>query len=137
MSDGPRHRSDSPTAKIPAAPNGPGAPAPRRQAPPDDRLTAIIPPVRDDTAPILRDPIEAVKAALDGTPPPPVPPPPPAHGRPPAGGDGGAPPPPKFSQQISWKWVRRSLYLAAVVLIVLPILTFGMAYLIVDVPQAG
>ncbi len=50
-----------------------------------------------------------------------------------------APPPPKprFSQQISWKWVRRSLYLAAVVLIVLPMLTFGMAYLIVDVPQPG
>ena len=31
--------------------------------------------------------------------------------------------------------MRRSLYLAAVVLIVLPIVTFGMAYLIVDVPS--
>ncbi len=33
--------------------------------------------------------------------------------------------------------MRRSIYLAAVVLIVLPLLTFGMAYLIVDVPQPG
>lgn len=33
--------------------------------------------------------------------------------------------------------MRRSLYLAAAVLIVLPIVTFGMAYLIVDVPKPG
>ena len=39
--------------------------------PPDDRRTAVLPPVRDDTPPHLRDPIDAVKAALDGTPPPP------------------------------------------------------------------
>ncbi|TGD84744.1 penicillin-binding protein [Mycolicibacterium sp. CH28] len=109
---------------------------PRRQVPPDDRLTAIIEPIRDDTVPLLRDPIDVVKRALDGTSPPKAPPPPPPRG----GGPGGGPPPakpPSFSQQISWKWVRRSLYLAAVVLIVLPIMTFGMAYLIVDVPQPG
>jgi membrane peptidoglycan carboxypeptidase len=103
--------------------------------PPDDRLTSIIAPVRDDTAPLLRDPVDVVKAALDGTPPPKPPPP-----RPPrTGGPGGRPPfrPPSFSQQINWKWVRRSLYLAAVVLIVLPLITFGMAYMIVKVPQPG
>ncbi|HTY26751.1 MAG TPA: transglycosylase domain-containing protein, partial [Mycobacterium sp.] len=112
--------------------------APRRQVPPDDRLTTLIEPVRDDTEPLPRDPIDLVKAALDGAPPSKLPPPPPTL--PTGGGPGGTPPPPqppRFSQQISWKWVRRSIYLAAVVLIVLPILTFGMAYLIVDVPQPG
>ncbi|WP_275564583.1 transglycosylase domain-containing protein [Mycolicibacterium crocinum] len=105
--------------------------------PPDDRLTSIIEPIRDDTAPPLRDPVDVVKAALDGTPPPKLPPPPPRTGGP--GGPGGRPPfkPPTFSQQINWKWVRRSLYLAAVVLIVLPLITFGMAYMIVKVPQPG
>ncbi len=144
MSGGPRHSAESPTTKIPVS-DGSGARAatesasaltpPRRQVPPDDRLTTLIEPVRDDTAPLPRDPIDLVKAALDGTPPAKPPPPPPTTG----GGSGGTPPPPKpsFSQQISWKWVRRSLYLAAVVLLVLPALTFGMAYLIVDVPQPG
>nr|WP_272938291.1 transglycosylase domain-containing protein [Mycolicibacterium sphagni] len=94
-------------------------------------------PVRDDTTPLLRDPIDVVKAALDGTPPPKFPPPPPP--RPTGGGPGGPPPPPTptFSQQINWKWVRRSLYLCVVVLVVLPIVTFGMAYMIVKVPQPG
>ncbi|WP_431234373.1 transglycosylase domain-containing protein [Mycolicibacterium psychrotolerans] len=108
--------------------------------PPDDRLTSIIEPVRD-TPPLLRDPVDVVKAALDGTPPPKLPPPPPPPPRRPggSGGPGGPPPfkPPSFSQQVNWKWVRRSLYLAAVVLIVLPLITFGMAYLIVKVPQPG
>ncbi|MCI4674045.1 transglycosylase domain-containing protein [Candidatus Mycolicibacterium alkanivorans] len=100
-----------------------------RQVPPDDRLTTLI-------EALPRDPIDLVKAALDGTPPPKLPPPPPPP--PTRGGPGGPPPkPPKLSQQISWKWVWRSIYLAAVVLIVLPMLTFGMAYLIVDVPQPG
>ncbi|OYN75437.1 transglycosylase domain-containing protein [Mycolicibacterium sphagni] len=116
---------------------GPPRTAPRRQVPPDDRLTSIIEPVRDDTTPLLRDPIDVVKAALDGTPPPKFPPPPPP--RPTGGGPGGPPPPPTptFSQQINWKWVRRSLYLCVVVLVVLPIVTFGMAYMIVKVPQPG
>ncbi|BBX10882.1 transglycosylase domain-containing protein [Mycolicibacterium aichiense] len=105
--------------------------------PPDDRLTSIIEPVRD-TPPLLRDPVDVVKAALDGTPPPKLPPPPPRRPGG-SGGPGGPPPfkPPTFSQQVNWKWVRRSLYLAAVVLIVLPLITFGMAYLIVKVPQPG
>jgi membrane peptidoglycan carboxypeptidase len=131
---------EPPTAKIPIAGDGnvpgPSRSAPRRQVPPDDRLTSIIEPVRDDTTPLLRDPVDVVKAALDGTPPPK--PPPPRRGGGPAG-PGGPPPfkPPTFSQQINWKWVRRSLYMAAVVLIVLPLVTFGMAYMIVKVPQPG
>ena len=144
-SGGPRHSAESPTTKIPvsdgsgtpaATESAPPLPPPRRQAPPDDRLTTLIEPVRDHTEPLPRDPIDLVKAALDGTPPAKPPPPPP---RATGGGSGGTPPPPtpRFSQQISWKWVRRSLYLAAVVLLVLPVLTFGMAYLIVDVPQPG
>lgn len=140
--------SESPTTKIPVAgasgSPGPARTAPRRQVPPDDRLTSIIPPVRDDTVP-LRDPIDAVKAALDGTPPPkfPPPPPPPRSGGPSGPSGPGGPPPPKspkppsFSQQINWKWVRRSLYLCVVVMIVLPLITFGMAYMIVKVPQPG
>ena len=40
-------------------------------------------------------------------------------------------------QQINWKWVRRGLYATVAALIVLPIVTFGMAYLIVDVPKPG
>jgi membrane peptidoglycan carboxypeptidase len=95
-------------------------------------MTMIIPPVRDDTEPLLRDPIEAVKAALDGTPPSP-----PGRDLPP-GAAGGPPPPPHGRvQQVNWKWVRRALYMAAAVVVLLPILTFGMAYLIVDVPKPG
>ena len=45
-----------------------GSPRQRSTVPPDDRLTTILPPVRDDTPHQLRDPIEAVKAALDGRP---------------------------------------------------------------------
>ncbi|SBS76142.1 Penicillin-binding protein 1A [uncultured Mycobacterium sp.] len=93
-------------------------------------------PIRDDTVP-LRDPIDVVKAALDGTPPPKFPPPPPPPPR--SGGPGGPPPPkpPSFSQQVNWKWVRRSLYIAVVLVVVLPMITFGMAYMIVKVPQPG
>ena len=40
-------------------------------------------------------------------------------------------------EQINWKWVRRGLYATIAALIVLPIVTFGMAYLIVDVPKPG
>lgn len=145
--------------------------------PPDDRLTTILPPVVDERSQRLRDPIEAVKAALDGTPPPSPPPrrpsrdpveqvkaaldgtPPPRRrdrelglgGRPPGGGPPG-PPPRKPGQpnwdwlrqldwtwlrRINWLWVRRGLYVAAVVLLLLPIVTFAMAYFIVDVPKPG
>ena len=117
-------------------------PAPPRRPliPPDDRRTAVIPSVRDDTRP-LRDPIEVVKAALDGTPPPPKPPPP-GPPRRPLGGGGGGPsgrPPRRLPamEQINWKWVRRGLYVTIAALIVLPIVTFGMAYMIVDVPKPG
>ncbi|MBI3693149.1 MAG: hypothetical protein HY239_21445, partial [Mycolicibacterium aromaticivorans] len=75
-------------------------------------MTSIIEPVRD-TPPSLRDPVDVVKAALDGTPPPKLPPPPPPRRPGGSGGPGGPPPfkPPTFSQQVNWKWVRRSLYL--------------------------
>ncbi|MEV3903785.1 transglycosylase domain-containing protein [Mycobacterium sp. NPDC050551] len=98
-------------------------------------MTAVLPVVRAG-APPTRDPIDAVKAALDGTPPPP---PPRRRGR--GSGDGPSDPPPggtpNWRQQINWKWVRRGLIVAAAVLILLPLITFGMAYLIVDVPKPG
>ncbi|MGB3485638.1 MAG: transglycosylase domain-containing protein, partial [Mycobacterium sp.] len=98
------------------------------------RPTSIIPPVRDSTPdPRLRDPIDVVKAALDGTPPPP--PPPAGRTGGPAGGGGDKPP--RKPSQINWKWVRRSLYACAAVLILLPLVTFGMAYFIVEVPKPG
>jgi membrane peptidoglycan carboxypeptidase len=84
--------------------------------------------VHDVPDPRLRDPIDVVKAALDGTPPPKPP-----RGGPPTGGGGG----PKKPSQINWKWVRRGLAACAAVLILLPLVTFGMAYFIVDVPNPG
>jgi membrane peptidoglycan carboxypeptidase len=83
--------------------------------------------VSEDTAP-LADPIDEVKAALDRTPPRPPP-------RPPGGGRPPPPPPPRH--KINWKWVRRGLIIGIVAIVVLPIVTFAMAYLIVDVPQPG
>lgn len=139
-SDDASGKHEAPTTKFSIAgasdSSGPTRSAPRRQVPPDDRLTSIMEPIRDDTVP-LRDPIDVVKAALDGTPPPKFPPPPPPPPR--SGGPAGPPPPkpPSFSQQVNWKWVRRSLYIAVVLLIVLPMITFGMAYMIVKVPQPG
>jgi membrane peptidoglycan carboxypeptidase len=109
-------------------------PPSRTAVPPDARPTAIIPPVRDDFDPRLRDPIDAVKAALDGTPPPKPPTGPP---RPPGGGGGGDGSRPNPLDRVNWKWVRRAVYACAVVLVVLPIITFGMAYFIVDVPKPG
>ena len=135
----------------------------RRRVPPDDRLTTIIPAVRDGasrdtikevraaldsgppTKPLEPDPIEAVKAALNGPPPPK----PPRGDRP-----HGAGPPPRrrpprsplaglpelnwdWIHRVNWRWVRRGLYVTAAVVLVLPIVTFAMAYLIVDVPKPG
>ncbi|MGB0878052.1 MAG: transglycosylase domain-containing protein [Mycobacterium sp.] len=105
---------------------------------PDDRHTAVIPPVRGEPPAHLRDPIDAVKRALDGTPakqepPKPPPPPPPSGGGPTGEGPSDGTPGP----QVNWKWVRRGLYATMAVLIVLPLLTFGMAYMIVDVPKPG
>ncbi len=82
-----------------------------------------------------RDQIDAVKAAIDGTSPPKQPPPaPPSGGGPPGGG-----PRPGGSRwdRINWKWVRRGLVVAIAMAILLPIVTFAMAYLIVEVPQPG
>jgi membrane peptidoglycan carboxypeptidase len=147
-----------------------GSPRQRSTVPPDDRLTTILPPVRDDTPHQLRDPIEAVKAALDGRP---------AarasergdplemataalEGRTPrryqqpyGGPPGGRPPAPPHRRlplpdwgwvrridwtwlhRLNWTWVRRGLYVAAVVMLLLPIVTFAMAYVIVDIPKPG
>ncbi len=136
----PPHRDAGP----PRGPAEGGRPRPSAQEPPrrphhrapDDRQTAILPPVREGTPAHLRDPIDAVKRALDGSPPKQPPPP----GRPPGGGGptgGGSDQPPGHRREVNWKWVRRGLAAAVVVLIVLPLLTFGMAYMIVDVPKPG
>jgi membrane peptidoglycan carboxypeptidase len=141
-------------------------------------LTTILPPVVDDRSPRRSDdPIEQVKAALDGPPStplrrdaleevkaaldgrgaapghdgpilgrrPPEGPPPPPPGRP--GGPGGpgerGPGLPRpgldwtWVEQINWLWVRRAAYLSAAVLVLLPIVTFAMAYFIVDIPKPG
>ena len=106
---------------------------------PDDRHTAIIPPVREEPPVHLRDPIDVVKRALDGTSPkkdPPMSPPTPPGGGGPTG-DGPTDGTPGPRPQVNWKWVRRGLYATVAVLIVLPLLTFGMAYMIVDVPKPG
>jgi membrane peptidoglycan carboxypeptidase len=100
----------------------------------------LLPPVPHAGDPRLRDPIEVVKAVLDGTQPPKPPPsgPPPGGGLPSGGPPAGPPEPPRpAGTKINWKWVRRSLYACVVAAIVLPIVTFGMAYLIVDVPKSG
>lgn len=110
-----------------------------RPLPPDDRHTSILPPVREARPPHLRDPVDVVKAALDGTPArkPPSPPPPPR--RPGGGGPPSGPSGPRrgLPDQINWKWVRRGGLIAAAVFIVLPLITFAMAYMIVDVPKPG
>jgi membrane peptidoglycan carboxypeptidase len=93
---------------------------------PDDRRTALIPPVRDGRAPHPRNQIDAVKAALDGRSPTRRRPPP---GRPPT--------PPTATKKFRWKWMRRAVYAALVVFVALPMITFGMAYMIVDVPKPG
>ena len=143
--------------------------------PPDDRMTTIIPAV-DDGPKSPSDPIEAVRAALDGPPttrldrdpleqvkaalsppskhpprdrgearrrPPPEPPGPPGS----AGPDslfglfhGGHPAPNvvgDWARRINWKLLRRFAYAAMAVMVLLPIVTFSMAYFIVDVPDPG
>src|SRR5271163_3145679 len=151
----------------------------RPAVPPDDRLTTILPPVKDEAPNRFRDPIEAVKAALDGRPSsrsadsrdsldmasaaldsktsrrqekptggsgePPTGGPP--GGRPPGppGPPERKPPQPGWAQRldwdrlrhINWRWVRRGLYVSAVVILLLPIVTFAMAYFIVDIPKPG
>ncbi|MCX8555438.1 transglycosylase domain-containing protein [Mycolicibacterium mucogenicum] len=147
MSGAGRHsRSDNDATRGPGAGAPQGRPGP---VPPDDRRTMILPPVGKADDARLRDPIDAVKAALDGTkrpgqapvgmsagmnPPPKSPPPPPPR----TGGSGGSSGGPKLPQfKWNWKVFRRICYAGAVVLLVLPIVTFAMAYLIVDIPKPG
>jgi membrane peptidoglycan carboxypeptidase len=164
-----------------AIPGGPPAPerqdpgtasGQRRHVPPDDRLTTVLPPVADDRSPRRPDPIEEVKAALDGSVSTPVPqdsieevkaalndprtrhdrplagrplgggrPPPPSDGRGgPVGPDGAASGPPggrDWAQRVNSRWLRRAAYLTAALVILLPIVTFTMAYFIVDIPKPG
>ena len=144
----PQHRArpsgdgaSRPTSAVPpwqagAAPTRDGKHSSRAAVPPDARPTAVIPPVRDTTAdPRLRDPIDVVKAALDGTPPPrpPVGPPPGGGGG--GGGDHRGPGRPR--PKINWKWVRRGAAVCAVLFLLMPLVTFTMAYFIVDVPKPG
>lgn len=119
---------------------------PDRPQPADDRLTAIIPEISDALPAELRDPVEAVKAALDNPPPAderplsrPLPQPAPPTGpsaprRPPT-----RPPRPTWPPHVTlnWQWVRRGIYGTAAVLLVLPLITFAMAYAIVAVPKPG
>lgn len=127
--------------------------SPRRSDPLDEVRAALAgPPAK----PGSRAALDEVKAALDGRaataprrpsgPPPPRPPqgPPPPR-RP--GGAGGPDHPHRrgpgsgldwsWVEQINWRWVRRAAYLTAVVLVLLPIVTFTMAYFIVDIPKPG
>src|ERR1700689_671833 len=62
--------ADNPNAAGADAGLTPTSGSPRRSSqrpavPPDDRLTAILPPVRDDAPNRFRDPIEAGTASLD------------------------------------------------------------------------
>ena len=140
-----RHRADGAAAD----------PTVRLPVPPDDRLTAVIAPVRDGAdATSTRDQLDEVKAAMDRKPAPAAPaapaaapkvqapastPPPPAAPTPPAGagGDGGEPPFGRILHRFRGWSVRRWLATALAVFVVLPMVTFGMAYLIVNVPKPG
>ncbi len=91
--------------------------------------------MRASGPPSQREQVQAVKAAMDGGGPPAAAPPPTASAPvpPPArisGAAGSVAPP-------SWLGRQRWLAAAAVVFVVLPMLTFGMAYLIVVVPKPG
>ena len=95
----------------------------------------LLPPVPPAPTDGLRDPIDIVKAALDGTPPPRPP-----VGPPPGGGGptGGPPDKPGWRPtKINWKWARRSVYVGLAACLLLPIITFAMAYVIVDIPKPG
>jgi len=101
-----------------------------------------MPPVPDRGTPrgplAPRDQVEAARAALNrpntrSTPPPPPPSPP----QPPIVGDDEPSAGSGRPRRFGGRDVRRWLAVAAAVLIVLPLLTFGMAYLLVDVPKPG
>jgi len=122
----------------PTAGASPGTGGTRRQVPPDDRHTILLPPVPPSDDRPLTDPIHVVKAALDvaggkKTPPPPPPPPKEKPKPPPPSGGGRR----RKAPRINWKLVRRVGYAAMALLILLPLITFGMAYTIVDIPKPG
>jgi membrane peptidoglycan carboxypeptidase len=104
----------------------------RQPFPADDRRTMLLPPLAGAPPAQYRDPIDVVKAALDGTPPPKPPPPGPPTGGGPPGGNG-----PRREFHVNWKWVRRGSYIALALCVLLPIITFAMAYTIVDIPKPG
>ncbi|MCV7277735.1 penicillin-binding protein [Mycolicibacter arupensis] len=130
----------------------------RPPAGPDDRLTTIIPAVDDAVTADLRDPIDAVRAALDGTPrqreetlsgriprrePPPEKPvtaAAPRRSEQPRPPDRPAAPNPLNwlrDHPPNWRWIRRGCYIGAAVLLLLPVITFAMAYSITEVPSPG
>jgi membrane peptidoglycan carboxypeptidase len=87
-----------------------------------------------------RDPLEMATAALDGSTS--------RRRQQSTGGPPGGPPPDQPRQKlplpdwssldrINWTWVRRGLYVSAVAMLLLPIVTFAMAYFIVDIPKPG
>jgi membrane peptidoglycan carboxypeptidase len=135
-SDSPTGRSaDGPPERARHSVEDREAPTARRRIRPDDRLTAVIAPVSDDGSPgSSRDQVEAAKAAMDGTAVTP-PPPPPSRSAGASDGDGGSPD--RHRRRVGGWGVRRWLAVAMAALVALPILTFGMAYLIVSVPKSG
>lgn len=64
----PRNVSGPATERVGERPSS-DQPGQRRQVPLDDRMTAIIPSATDERSAGRVDPLEAVKAALDGPPP--------------------------------------------------------------------
>src|SRR5271166_2008516 len=122
----------------------------------DDRLPRHADPVDAvkaaldaPSAPLQLDQLEQVRAALDspvkdrrqetlsGRRPPGGPPGPAGPPGPPGAGAPGPQPHRRWAQQVNWKWLRRSLYLVMVMVVVLPLVTFAMAYFIVHVPAPG
>nr|WP_308213322.1 transglycosylase domain-containing protein [Mycolicibacter longobardus] len=122
----------------------------------------MIPAVDDAVTADLRDPIDAVKAALDGAPrqreqtlsgriprrePPrdktePPEEPPRRPERPERSEDADRPVAPNPLDWLrqhppNWRWIRRGLYISAAVMLLLPVITFAMAYSITDVPSPG
>lgn len=114
--------------------------AKRPVPPPDDRRTMVLPQVPPGPGDRQwRDPVDVVKAALDGTPPAPPRPPtgPPPGGGGPGGSSGGRPPRAPRNRKVNWKVIRRVGYAMVAASILLPIITFAMAYFIVEIPKPG
>ncbi|MEO6792645.1 MAG: penicillin-binding protein, partial [Mycobacterium sp.] len=40
-------------------------------------------------------------------------------------------------RRVNWRWVRRGLYAATATMLVVPVVTFGMAYRTVEIPEPG